>query len=49
MTPDSPSLDFQHLAPELRLFCGEDSLAALAPLGLFDSFGELDHWMRQHA
>ncbi|MDR6854914.1 iron-containing alcohol dehydrogenase family protein [Variovorax guangxiensis] len=26
----SPSLGFQHLAAELRLYCGEDSLAALA-------------------
>jgi alcohol dehydrogenase len=30
MDPTPTSLSFQHLAPELRLFCGEDSLAALA-------------------
>ena len=30
MNPDSSSLSFQHVAPELRLFCGGDSLEALA-------------------
>ena len=30
MNSNTSSSSFQHLAPELRLFCGEDSLAALA-------------------
>jgi alcohol dehydrogenase class IV len=30
MNQTSPSTSFQHIAPELRLYCGDESLAALA-------------------